>query len=548
MARKTMWAVAGALLVLAPVASALQFDLDFMDSSADPRLTSKIYASEVITGADAEIDYETTEPTVRLRIAFLAGESGGIAEGDAIELDYAIANAVFADNVRSSAMSFSNGLSGCGVRVSSVDRGDAGDSSVQFTVVATGAACTNSSAAGIFVYFELPRLRGLTGGPVTVALTVDRPGGSGWPTPADEATTSPSTREAARSGEPCTTPSPTTICVRKVGKTLSRFAPGSDPTSAWLIRYSAGLTFSAVGGGTSTIDFADGDRTTFLNGAAGRLGSVTVGVASAAMCTGDDPFIPADCILQLDGKEFTIDRNGDGQGNLSVSVTGDFHEGDSVWLELGERGMQDREMLEMQEDGSMAGMFRLTDVAGRAAAQTGPMGDIDREQGVATRVLYYMPNGEDALRPAEFRTSYGVDFADNAVRDKPSTVPAPAVHETMYSPVIEDTQHAYAIPGIGADDIGNVRIKCEVATSCTVYLECDDSAGDSWFAELGAPIEGRATHVVRSSDIGEMLGVGEDGWEGMLSCNVLSTRRISVQLLTRAAGVLVNNTYIERDE
>ena len=546
MARKTMWAVAGALLAFAPVASALEFDLDFVNVTGDD--TSKIYASEVITGTDAEIDYETTEPTVRVAVNFLADESQGISDGDAIELTFTFANAVFADNVRPSAMSFSTGLSDCSLQVSNVDDGDAGDSSVQFTVVADDAACTNSGATFTYFFFELPRLRGLNArAPVTVAVMVDSPGGSGWPTPTDTARTTPSTREVPRSAEPCGTP-PTAACVQMEDKTLSRYAPSGDAT-ALLIRYSVGLAFSGTSTGSSTIDF-NGGRTAFLRGDPGTLGSVTVGVATAAACTGDDP-IPPGCVLQLDGKEFTIDRNGDGQGNLEVTVTGDFREDDSVWLELGERGMQPREMLTMQDDGSMTGMFRLTDVAGDpAGAATGAMGDLRREQGVATRTLHYMPNGEVALRPATFRSSFRVDFADGAVTDKDPT-PASSdtnVHETMYPPlVIEDMQHAYAIPGIGTDDIGNVRIKCEVATSCMVYLECDDSAGESWFAELSAPIDGRATHVVRSSDIGEMLGVGEDGWEGMLSCNVLSTRQISVQLLTRAAGVLVNNTYIERE-
>ena len=34
----------------------------------------------------------------------------------------------------------------------------------------------------------------------------------------------------------------------------------------------------------------------------------------------------------------------------------------------------------------------------------------------------------------------------------------------------------------------------------------------------------------------------DDGWEGRLACEVLSSAEITVQVLTRAAGVLVNNT------
>ena len=542
MARKTMWAVAGALLAFAPAASALQFDVEL----ENPR----IYAAEVVTGADAEIDYVGTAPVVEVSINFLADESQGIADGDSITLDFTFANAVFAANVRPSTIEATTGMTGCSLRAApNVGDGDEGDNTVQFTIEATGGACANGTATFVEIDFEVPGLRGLaTNKPVTVSVLIDAPGGSGWPTPDDEARTAPSTRTVpgVPAGKECSDASPRN-CTKLEGKVVSLFAPASDTTGhGQLIRYAPGLTLSGTSGGSSTIDFAGG-RTTFLRGLPGTLGSVTVGVATAAACTTDDP-IPAGCVLQLDGKEFTIDRNGDGQGDLNVSVTGDFREGDSVWLEHnGVRGMQDSEMLEMQDDGSMTGMFRLSDVAGAANPATGAAGDLDREQGVATRTLHYMPNGEDPLREASFRSRYSVDFADNAVRDKDPT-PASGEHTMVYPrSSIEDTQHAYAIPGIGAGDVGNLRIKCEVATECTVYLECDDSAGESWFSEEGAQIDGRATHVVRSGDIGEMLGVGEDGWEGMLSCNVLSTREISVQLLTRAAGVLVNNTYIEME-
>ena len=544
MARKTMWAVAGALLAFAPAASALQFDVELENQ--------RIYAAEVITGADAEIDYVGTEPVVEVSINFLADESQGISEGDAITLDFTFANAVFAENVRAGAIGTpQTGMTGCGLRAApNVGDGDEGDNTVQFTIEATGGACANGTPTFVEIDFEVPRLKGLAANrPVTVSVLIDAPGGSGWPTPTDLARTAPSTRTApgVPAGKECSDASPRN-CTKLEGKVVSLFAPRTDTTGhGQLIRYAPGLTLTGTSGGSSTIDFAGG-RTTFLRGLPGTLGSVMVGVATAAACTTDDP-IPEGCALQLDGKEFTIDRNGDGQGTLNVSVTGDFREDDSVWLEHnGQRGMQDTEALEMQDDGSMTGMFRLSDVAGASNPATGPAGDLDREQGVATRTLHYMPNGEVPLREASFRSRYSVDFADNAVRDKNPT-PASGEHTTVYPrSSIEDTQHAYAIPGVGSDDTGNLRIKCEVATSCTVYLECDDAAGDSWFAELAAPIAGRATQLVQSGDIADMLNLGEDGWEGELSCSVLSTRKISVQLLTRSAQTLVNTTYVERDE
>ena len=233
-----------------------------------------------------------------------------------------------------------------------------------------------------------------------------------------------------------------------------------------------------------------------------------------------------------------------------VVVTGDFRAGDAVWLDLdGNRQPSARETLDMQDDGSMMGTFALDDVAGNAGAATGDAGEMDREEGAATRSLRYAPNGDDPLRPATFRSRFMVDFDRADVRDKDWAPESnmDADHETALT-VIESTRQAYAIPELGATDEGNVRIKCEVATECTVYLECDDTAGTSRFAQLGDAIAGRSTRTMNAAAIAEELNFGDDGWQGSLSCTVYSTREISVQVLVRSAGTLVNQTYIEDED
>ena len=111
------------------------------------------------------------------------------------------------------------------------------------------------------------------------------------------------------------------------------------------------------------------------------------------------------------------------------------------------------------------------------------------------------------------------------------------------------TRRAYAIAPIATDDATSstfVRIKCEMVPQCMVYLECDDAAGNSWFAPLRTPIEGRSTRVLNQQAIATILGTDEAGWRGDLACTAYATRDISVQVLNRSGGILANSTYIDR--
>ena len=554
MARKTMWAVAGALLAFAPLASAATYSMGLNN----PR----VYASELITGPDVEIDYDGATPEVSTTLNFgtagvATAEIGAIEQGDVIEVTITLHNAKFGENVKTSDMSPAfTGVGGCTARVKDVEGGEQGTSTVTFEVEAATGDCTVGTAPHFIRFpFELPTLEGLNRRPVNVTVTTDAGGGSGFMDTSDSGvTTNPACSSVMTSAR--------TACLRLENGVLARLAAAdankAQATLEAIVSFTDGLTFApstgvVVGGSrvaTASIDLAGG-RLGFVNDAPARLASVSVGVTSATACTTDDP-IPPLCYRQTDGREFSIGRGGEGQGDLMVSVTGDFRDGDTVWLEHdGASGAGAREMLDLQDDGSMTGTFALNDVAGNARAVAGDDGEMDREEGIATRGLFYAPNGDDGLRPGTFRSSFAVDFDSDDVRDKgwrrtSGAADDPGEFTTTFT-IVEDTKHAYAIPELGATDEGNVRIKCEVATECTVYLECDDTAGTSRFGRLDAPIDGRSTETLNAAAIADALDFGDDGWEGSLSCTVYSTRAITVQVLVRSADVLVNQTYIEND-
>ena len=541
MARKTMWAVAGALLAFAPLASAATYGLTINNA--------RTYASEVITGADVEIDYDGAAPNLAIFLGLSSTEMGEIDQGDVLEVTITLGNAKFGENVKNSDLTLTEvGIDAntCSGRVRDSEGGSQGDSSVTFQVEAADGDCTSGAGGSFTMTFELPTLEGLNAAPgrhVTASVETAAGGGSGWP---DTESTGVNTNMVC--GTDVTMAR--AACTRLERGVLTNLLPAAanrGQAGAPIVSFSAGLTFTPTSGGGSSIDLA-GNRLTFVRNAPGRLGTVRVGVTTAAACTTDDP-IPAGCYLQSDGREFSIGRGGEGQGELNISSTGDFRTGDVVWLEFdGASGASAREMLELQDDGSMTGSFALNDISGNPAAAVGDTGDMDREEGLVTRSLFYAPNGEDGLRPATFRSRFMVDFDSDDVADKDWAPESSETNQfaTTFT-VVEDTQHAYAIPELGATDQGNVRIKCEVATECTVYLECDDTAGNSRFAQLGDAIDGRSTRTLNAQAIADELNFGDDGWEGSLSCTVYSTREITVQVLVRSAGTLVNQTYIEND-
>ena len=502
---------------------------------------ARTYANEVFGegASDVVVDYKAAGPTVTLRVQTPAPETENIDDGDTADITFTLANAKFERNVRLPSLSVDSM-----VDVLSKEDGDGGDNTVTFRIQADQDLPTASTTLS-FV-FELPPLTGLNPEKaVSASVSVDAAGGGGWAS-TDDADSMVFAGTMLEDG------------------VLTR--PGAP-----LIAFDNGLAFSVASGpfsaasghsGSTTIALTGG-RTSLTDPGHATLGAVTAGLATAALCTGANP-IPRGCVLQANGDEFSVSSREDGAGDLDIEVTGDFRDGDMVWLDYdGDREATDNEMLEMNESGAMTGDFNLSDLVGNSQAGEGEANDLDREEGLATHALYYMPNGEDGLRPAEFRSNFSVDFHGEGIADKlVQTSTVSTMYPTVASgpsgttgmTIVEAMRQAPALPsptpstpgGAGGIDIGNLRITCKASTECVVSLECDDAEGNSWFAELDEPIPGRATLHMNTDAIAELLGLSaEEGWADNLSCMILSSRDIAVQVLTRSSGTLVNHTYVD---
>ena len=565
MVRKSMWVAMAVLLACAPGALAYEYRIE------QSSVSGFTYALELFGpgSADSRLDYNLTDPTVTLWTLLDDGASpsdeADITTDDEMEVTLTLANAVFAQNIRVGnvdARSYNSGPFELGfdatanrvdnhastplrVNVRRESGGSAGEASVVFIVSAgtgwpTNVNTGNGLQTAISIQIELPPLQGLNGRPVTASIEVDAGGGSGFMSSKDADVTIQSTGVGAAEGN---------LTSRSTGSGVLRLtSPATTATAprpaVALVAFTNALTFSAAGGGTSDIDIT-GSRT-MVQPTAGRaqstLASVTVGVTDPS---DDGP-------KQLGGNRFSIAPRQDGEGDLVVSVTGEFHAmGDQVWLDLDSDRTPDAGELLALNEGVMSGRFNLNQVAGASVTGDSEAAERMREEGVATRNLIFLPNGTETLRPATYTSTFSVDFREDANADKR---PTSQTHTTRYfvqegsNPVyIGDdlTRHAYAIPPLGHADEGTVRVKCETATECPLYLECDDAGGGSWFATMSTPIAPRSTVQLSSETIASELDVGEAGWTGRLSCTMMSTRDISLQVLTRSGGALINNTYVD---
>ena len=169
-----------------------------------------------------------------------------------------------------------------------------------------------------------------------------------------------------------------------------------------------------------------------------------------------------------------------------------------------------------------------------------------------TWTLYYVPDGVTPILQKLIETEYTIDLqqASDAYHDQ-TFEPLPL---TLLIEGVNFQGYAYAIPPPAATDQGNVRIRCqEGVASCQVYLDCKDpsgssvgNSGDGTLPSITLPGGGQITlqSYVLSGTRSLSAALGVAGWTGRLSCNIMSTNEIGVQVLTRSGGVLVNNTYV----
>lgn len=211
-------------------------------------------------------------------------------------------------------------------------------------------------------------------------------------------------------------------------------------------------------------------------------------------------------------------------GSLAIRVESDgLNDGDSVYIDTNGNGKIDgREEFEID-----AGV----------ALDTVPLANGSMD-------VYYVPSGDDELRHrTEFSTTAATEFSD--LGNKNRGTPAPAVAALRLFGIKDTAAQAYAIAPVGSTDTANVRVTCETnaKAGCNVFLDCTDPMGTNTFGDAGAMIGAGMTVRWNQMQIAEALDLA-DGWEGRLRCDVLSSEPITVQVLTRAAGVLVNNTAV----
>ena len=219
---------------------------------------------------------------------------------------------------------------------------------------------------------------------------------------------------------------------------------------------------------------------------------------------------------------------GDLAGSLAIRVSSDsFNEGDVVYIDTDDsKTVNGREAFEMD---------------GGVAFDTVPLPITDAE--TTSMVVYYVPSGDMPLKHrTTFTTTVNTEFADTDARNRAAT---PATAMLKLFGIKDEVAKAYAIAPTTGTDMANLRVTCESSAKagCNVFLDCHDSDGMNTFGEAGMMVGPNATAHMNQMGVQDALGL-DASWSGRLSCDVLSSAPISVQVLTRANGVLVNNTSV----
>lgn len=215
-----------------------------------------------------------------------------------------------------------------------------------------------------------------------------------------------------------------------------------------------------------------------------------------------------------------------GNGNFIITAEGPFGEGDILFFST---------------DPAYTASEALS-VSGSTATKSIPLMTGAGNALTGIYHLYYVP-AAGVIAQRTIPVSYLVDWTleDNKYAD----VIIPVGPTAITFSGIQDVAYAYAVPNPGNADTGYLRIRCQVEGQCDVFLDCMDQdgvrIGNGNLAEVTIP--GNTTMVYSSkTTLPTLLGVSS--WEGRLSCNVMSDKNISVQILTRSGGSLVNNTFI----
>ncbi|MDE0692962.1 MAG: hypothetical protein OXI55_12075 [Gammaproteobacteria bacterium] len=495
---------------------------------------------------------EKSKPWVRLHFTTDAGIAGGTAGVDVVPtaavsdanvtatsqgtVKFSLSEgAQFADTVSSNDLMIST-TPAANATASVQEGGNAGDSSVTFLLAFTDAITDNSTFT-----FVLPRLQNLSAlanpsKKVTVSTTTRATAGTGFPTggvqyycrtavvPADGTDTDEAAADACddskRYGEGGIAPakivamSADAVALSKPANRLGDASVRIDiDDRGHLVKNTARL--SGLPNPHNPNTFYVGED------AAAQLASMMLSVKT------EDDGAP---ILQTSGD--IVDYGLAGVLNVTVSTSAMFGEDDRIFVNWNDKGgwwegrtIDNGESLTVSAD--MATFDGLSiDSDDRAERPIG---------------VYYIPGGKmDLQHGTVITTTATVNYTPNTAKDEDARE---AKVELRFQGVAGAVK-AYAIPHSGAIDKANLRVRCEAAAGCRVFLECWDDMGMRNFGEAGM-IAGSALMKWNAMEIEDVIGVSEP--TSRHSCRVLSVGSVSVQQLTRDgnSGTLVNNTHVE---
>ena len=220
-----------------------------------------------------------------------------------------------------------------------------------------------------------------------------------------------------------------------------------------------------------------------------------------------------------DGGTFDFtDTTGDGGGDITITVTGTFNDGDLVCIDL---------------DGGLdcdAAGEKFTIASGVATWTTTNAlysADLDRN-------VYYVANGTSTLKPTDFVIVKSIAYDASTMTGETAVTQTVS---TAYSGLLADGWSS-AIPASTSSDIANIRVTNHTNASVTLFAQCYGQDGaDLGFLELSA-IAAYATTVLSATDLEAVFGT----WSGRATCDFSRSGDITVQTMVRSGGILNNLT------
>ena len=488
--RKGLFSIMCAALVAA--VSAAPSWSQTIGGTAGPQFAKEIFGE----GANPALTLGSAEVTVTYNLT-----STTIAGARRADITFTLSAGTFADPPN--LLGVAGGPSPSVVTVTT-ESGAVGSSSITYGVRTTGALGTSGE---LVFTFAVPRITGV--GSVLGAATPANPAVSIGVTVAPASATQPG-------GFPVFPAMTTSAAARK-------FDIASSGSAATPIRIlpAPGATSSVqiidITDRTMTRSPMTGTGTTDITGL--PAGSRTVGVELSLI-----QVARSTTVVRADGTTGFLDATGS-SGNLIVTAEGRFATGDILFF---------------SSDATYTASEALS-VSGTTATGSIPLSTATGGLFTTTFRLYYVP-AMGTLRQQTIPVSYRLDWTleDNKYADSMLAVGPTAI--TFNG--IQDVAYAYAVPNPDNADTGYLRIRCQGERECDVFLDCRDQDGGRIGNDLAeTKIPGNSTRIYSSkTSLPGLLDVTT--WEGRLSCNVMSNRNISVQILTRSGGSLINNTYI----